>query len=41
MFQGLITVTYQVDNLPKAREWYSGVLGAEQYFADAFYVGST
>jgi predicted enzyme related to lactoylglutathione lyase len=39
MLQGLRTVIYQVDDLQKAKEWYSSVLGIEPYFSEPFYVG--
>ena len=39
MFQGLRTVIYHVDDLQKAKEWYSKVLGTEPYFDEPFYVG--
>lgn len=39
MFQGLRTVIYGVDDLAKAREWYSRVLGSKPYFDQPFYVG--
>jgi predicted enzyme related to lactoylglutathione lyase len=39
MFQGLRTVIYHVDDLPKAKEWYSGILGIKPYFDEPFYVG--
>ena len=39
MFQGLRTVIYGVDDLAKAKEWYSSVLGIEPYFDQPFYVG--
>ena len=39
MFQGLRTVIYHVDDLQKAKEWYSDVLGIKPYFDEPFYVG--
>jgi predicted enzyme related to lactoylglutathione lyase len=39
MFQGLRTVIYHVDDLQKAKEWYSSILGIEPYFDEPFYVG--
>ena len=41
MFQGLRTVIYGVDDLEKAKAWYSSVLGIEPYFDQPFYVGFT
>lgn len=39
MIQGLRTVIYQVDDLAKAKDWYSKVLGFTPYFDEPFYVG--
>jgi len=39
MLQGLRTVVYHVNNLEKAKEWYSAVLGISPYFDAPFYVG--
>ena len=39
MFEGLRTVIYHVDDLQKAKEWYSGILGIKPYFDEPFYVG--
>ena len=39
MFQGLRTVIYNVDNLEKAKAWYTEVLGTKPYFDQPFYVG--
>ncbi len=39
MFQGLRTVIYNVDNLEKAKAWYTEVLGIKPYFDQPFYVG--
>ncbi len=36
---GLRTVIYHVDNLDKAREWYSRVFGIEPYFSEPYYTG--
>ena len=41
MFKGLRTVIYGVDDLEKAKAWYSKVLGIEPYFDQPFYVGFT
>lgn len=39
MYQGLRTVIYNVDDLEKAKAWYSEALGVEPYFDEPFYVG--
>jgi predicted enzyme related to lactoylglutathione lyase len=39
MFQGLRTVIYHVDDLPRAKEWYAKLLGVGPYFDEPFYVG--
>jgi predicted enzyme related to lactoylglutathione lyase len=39
MFQGLRTVIYHVDDLNKAKDWYSKALGIKPYFDEPFYVG--
>ncbi len=39
MFLGLRTVMYHVDDLDKATEWYTRVLGHGPYFNEPFYVG--
>jgi len=39
MFQGLRTVIYHVDDLEKAKAWYTSVLGTPPYFDAPFYVG--
>ena len=39
MFQGLRTVIYHVDNLEKAKAWYTEALGIKPYFDQPFYVG--
>ena len=39
MFQGLRTAIYHVDDIEKAKSWYSSILGFEPYFNEPFYVG--
>ena len=39
MFLGLRTVVYYVNDIAKAKDWYSSILGVEPYFDEAFYVG--
>lgn len=39
LFEGLRTVIYQVDDLEKAKNWYSRILGFAPYFEEPFYVG--
>jgi predicted enzyme related to lactoylglutathione lyase len=39
VFQGLRTVIYHVNDLERAKTWYSSVLGIEPYFDQPFYVG--
>jgi predicted enzyme related to lactoylglutathione lyase len=39
MFLGLRTAIYHVDDLDKARSWYSELLGTKPYFDQPFYVG--
>ena len=39
MILGLRTAIYHVDDLQKAKEWYSQILGIEPYFDEPFYVG--
>jgi predicted enzyme related to lactoylglutathione lyase len=39
MFLGLRTVIYKVDDLDKAKAWYTSVLGLGPYFDEPFYVG--
>lgn len=39
LFEGLRTVIYQVDDLAKAKDWYSRILGFAPYFDEPFYVG--
>jgi predicted enzyme related to lactoylglutathione lyase len=39
MFQGLRTIIYHVEDLPKVKEWYTELLGFKPYFDEVFYVG--
>ncbi len=39
MILGLRTAIYPVGDLPRAKAWYSQVLGMEPYFDQPFYVG--
>src|SRR6266849_9893032 len=39
MFLGLRTAIYHVDDIEKAKAWYSEVLGVKPYFDQPFYVG--
>ena len=39
MFKGLRTVIYHVNDLNRAKAWYSSVLGIQPYFDQPFYVG--
>ncbi|MDQ1088191.1 MULTISPECIES: VOC family protein [unclassified Siphonobacter] len=39
MLQGLRTTVYLVDDLSKAKNWYSEVLATPPYFDEPFYVG--
>ena len=39
MFKGLRTVIYNVEEIEKAKEWYSLLLGIKPYFDQPFYVG--
>jgi predicted enzyme related to lactoylglutathione lyase len=39
MLLGLRTVIYHVDDLTKAKEWYTQVVGHDPYFDEPFYVG--
>jgi predicted enzyme related to lactoylglutathione lyase len=39
VFQGLRTVIYHVEDLPKAKQWYAKALGVKPYFDESFYVG--
>ncbi len=41
MFQGLRTVIYGVDDLEKAKAWYTAALGIAPYFDQQYYVGFT
>lgn len=36
---GLRTVIYHVDDLEKAKAWYTAILGKKPYFDEPFYVG--
>jgi len=36
---GLYTAIYQVENIEKAKHWYSKLLGIDPYFDEPFYVG--
>ena len=38
-FLGLRTVIYKVDDLQKAKKWYSKILDQSPYFDEPFYVG--
>jgi predicted enzyme related to lactoylglutathione lyase len=38
-FLGLRTVIYSAPDLPRAKEWYSKILGIEPYFDQPYYVG--
>jgi predicted enzyme related to lactoylglutathione lyase len=38
-FLGLRTAIYTVNDLDKAKAWYSGLFGTEPYFDEPFYVG--
>ena len=38
-FLGLRTAKYNVRDLPRAKQWYSDVLGIQPYFDEPFYVG--
>ena len=37
--QGLRTIIYKVDDLKKAKSWYSKAFGSEPYFDEPYYVG--
>lgn len=39
MFHGLRTAIYYVDDIDKAKAWYTSILGFEPYFDEPFYVG--
>jgi predicted enzyme related to lactoylglutathione lyase len=39
VFLGLRTAVYQVQDLAKAKAWYTSALEMEPYFDEAFYVG--
>src|SRR5690349_11539475 len=39
MLQGLRTAIYKVNDLEKAKEWYSDILNTRPYFDEPFYVG--
>ena len=39
MFKKLRTVIYHVDDLQKAKAWYSEMTGIKPYFDEVFYVG--
>jgi predicted enzyme related to lactoylglutathione lyase len=39
MFLGLRTAVYYVDDIDKAKGWYSSALGVGPYFDEPFYVG--
>ncbi len=39
VIKGLRTAIYAVDDLPRAKEWYSKALGVQPYFDQPFYVG--
>lgn len=39
MFKKLRTVIYHVDDLQKAKDWYSSLIGLNPYFDESFYVG--
>lgn len=39
MFLGLRTAIYHVENIEKAKAWYTTVLGFGPYFDEPFYVG--
>jgi predicted enzyme related to lactoylglutathione lyase len=39
MIQGLRTVIYHVEDLEKAKKWYTKLLGVKPYFDEPFYVG--
>ena len=39
MFLGLRTAIYHVDDITKAKDWYTSILGFGPYFDEPFYVG--
>lgn len=39
MFLGLRTAIYHVDDVERAKDWYSAILGFKPYFDEPFYVG--
>ena len=39
MIQGLRTVVYHVEDLDRAKAWYTDLLGVKPYFDEPFYVG--
>ena len=39
MLQGLRTVIYKIDNIERAKEWYTEFVGFPPYFDQPFYVG--
>jgi len=39
VFQGLRTVIYHVDDIEKAKQWYSKILDVQPYFDQAYYTG--
>ena len=39
MFKKLRTVIYHVDDLAKAKEWYTKITGISPYFDESFYIG--
>ncbi len=39
MFLGLRTIIYPVADLPRAKAWYTALLGHAPYFDEPFYVG--
>lgn len=39
MLKGLRTVIYKVDDIIKAKKWYTSILGFGPYFDEPFYVG--
>jgi predicted enzyme related to lactoylglutathione lyase len=39
MFTGLQTVMIHVDDMDKAKQWYTDVVGIKPYFDEPFYIG--